>query len=358
MSFFPRFFPIVAALTLTWVISTQAHAETPPSHADSTWSDTLWEQGNAFLKEGKLREASQSFREITQKQVGTSHYTEAHEALGRTLLAMNQPREAIPYLEQARRAWGASEKADSPIQLLIQARLQSGDARGATLLAREWITRLESAQKKRGDKTPDSKLQGALLSEIEGRMTLKQNERAATQLRDPRLAPQLLNAEHRGQAGTLHLWLGKRKCERPRPKHLSEAQALSEIERHGLCLRELTPTLGETIESGASAWISRSLEFFRDANLTWLERCQQAPLPPATSRKTPSELKSYLDELQSEQVRRCRQLTREWLAALAKPERPPIVIQESLNSTQETHWEAFRTALRKSAETKLGRLDP
>jgi len=359
MGFLPRFFPKVRVLlTFACVISTQAFVVFPICHVGASVSVTLWEQGQSFFKEGKLKEASHAFREISRNHVGSQHYTEAHEALGRTLLAMNQPQEAIPHLEQARRAWGASEKADPANQLLIQARLRSRDYRGATLLAREWITRLESAQKKRGEKKPDSKLQGALLSEVEGRIHLNQDERATTQLRDPRLAAEQLSADHRGQAGTLHLWLGKRKCERPRPKRLSEEQALREIERHGLCLQELTRTLSETIESGAAAEISRSLEFFREAHSTWMERCQQAPLPPATSKKTPSELKSYTDELQSEQIRRCRKLTQGWLAALAKPERPPIVIQESLNFTQETHWEAFRSSLRKTAETKLGRLDP
>ena len=327
----------------------------------AAWPDLLWEQGQKAIQAHQAADAIPPLREIIAKYPASAHFTDAHEALGLSYLEIGKPKEAIPFLEIARRAWGTSHRSWSPTLLLIEALLESGNARGATLQARELRMNLEKRRDLKKTPGTETTLQEAILFEVNGRILLNQDPRADLQLKDPRLTSPQTPTSISGKKAWLELWIMQRGCDLSTKSAQSETQALAALEKVSLCARALTPLFQTVLDANDQKSTQRSKQVLHAGVANWLDRCNRVPppaRPPGSRQKTPVETESYREELGLEQRRRCKIQVREWLAALAKPERSPIVLQENLNSTGTVEWDAFRAFLRKSAEEKLGRLDP
>jgi hypothetical protein len=360
---------LLFALMISW----NAHLS---ANEPSDWDEQLWKSATSALADHRPAEAIAPLREIQKKFPGSRHFTESLEALGKAYLIQQQPKLALPALEQARRAWGNSPRSWPPGLLLIQALLDLQRSERAILQAIE----LQKQVAAHLESTPQARVtfQDALLLEIEGRIRLNQDERAKALLNHPQLERKDLHPEQAARRNWLLLRLHARSCmaqsslnpgkpaskgriwpwiskDKQPPRALSESAAFEQLERIGLCAAEAVPLYRDGLWLPAPQTLARATQEMRGILEFWMDRCNLATSP--ISKMQPDELARYQAELTQEQRRRCRGRVKEILEALAKEQRPPILLQELLN-TPGPYLEDLRGFIQRAAEQRLGRLEP
>ena len=357
---------LLLAWSISWTLSVRA-AET------SNWDEQLWKTAQSALSEKRPAEAIAPLQEILKKFPGSRHYTESLESLGKAYLMQKQPKLALPQLEQARRARGASPRSWEPGLLLIQTLMDLGRTERSLLQAIE----LQKQVSPLVESNPQARAtyQSALLFEVEGRIRMNQDERGLSLLKHPQLESPGLTSELAGRRDWLNLRLHARSCmalssvkpgaraaiwpwlpkSKQPPRALSEAGAFEQLERIGLCTAESVPLYRQVLWLPAPEAIARATSETHEILEFWMDRCDLAPNP--VTPMEPEEKVRYQSELKQEQRRRCRERSKEILLALAKDERPPILIHEPLN-TPGPYLEELRVFIQRTAEQKLGRLAP
>ena len=246
------------------------------SSIDSNTS-ALFERGQNAFQSKKYEQAITPLKEIVEHHPGFPQLFEVKRLLGKSLLALKNPQEALPYLKEIVETTPLTHPQAVLIRLdLGEAYLQNQQNQLAYLTALE-IEKLQNHP----HFSPEEKVRGLLIKGISTlRTEQKEKREELTQLilssiegQSPSISDSL-----KTQVQTFKLEFKLHSCSRFfMEKNLNEQQILDQYDRQGLCLLEafnLYPTLFKTSDP---ALLAHATGLLKKAFLDYEIRAQSPP---------------------------------------------------------------------------------
>lgn len=251
-----------------------------PAHPEFT--ETLRLLGEARLKSSQPEKAIRPLRDFVEARDNTLEGLKAKLTLGRAYLESEKLSEALLITTEL-----LNRHAKKPLAPTLHA---------ATLLLKSEIL---------FEKKKDSRSDDALASANSVLARLK-NQTAASE-----------TTALKGQAHWIALKLKLRTCSKyPSAKRLSEDQAIDQLERRGVCLKEALIDYQGALEAGTEPWVEQSTQAIQEAYAAHDGICRNPPAP--LSSRSSLQLKRYKQELAQKTSQGCRSKYRETLDILKK----------------------------------------
>ena len=278
---------------------------------ESSWGPTsekeaqvLWVEGQKSLENEKFQEAISYFRRLIDRYPAQEGYFQAHSLLGQAYLEMGQPEKAIPLLQ-----FFISNQSDRVE--LAKARLILGHCYIHLKKYDEaYLLTNELNQQHKKQLLPLELRLESLIIQAHASFGLHQNLRTelALDAAEKKMIPGM-SSRIKGLFNHLKLSLKIRMCEQfPSQKLLSDGQLQNQMERRGLCLQESLIILKKVIQSqhlqsiqGSFTELSSAFRNYRDSCLHPFQYLAKV----AKNKRTPSEEKSYREELTDFTFKNC-----------------------------------------------------
>lgn len=271
-------------------------------------AQVIWTNGKKAFQNEQWQEAVNYLTRYIDRYPAAPNFSEAHLLLGKALLFLARPKEAIKpirYFISFNQNTIAAKRAQID---LCEAYLQMKKYHEALLTADEIIKK----KLKTGLITPDL-IAEALLYKAKALINLERDSNAQTSLTAAKkeienIAPGSLTEQREyllGQSLFVELWLKGKECGRLASKSgLSEDQVINQIERRGICLHEEALILAKALELPESTAQRMSLDSYLKDMQTFAKACKS---PPArTGKLTQQQIQRYKKELSELLLPKCK----------------------------------------------------
>lgn len=260
----------------------------------------LWKEGKAAHLAGNHVEAVRLLQRLVDRYPSAPGYLDAHLLLGRSLLALGDPKAAVAPLKyfiqgSSNGKSPQADLADSARLALVKAQLALSKPREAYLLAEETLAR---AIKRKNQLIVIE----ALVAKGNSQIGLNQDARARRSLESARAglkdsSPKSDDRALEGMATVLGLNLKARDCERfPSAKRLEEDQVRDQLDRRGDCLLEAQLLYKDLLAIAHDPSSREGTSVLASAFADYLVACRNPPDP--VGNRSQAELKRYRGELE------------------------------------------------------------
>ena len=292
----------------------------------------LLSDGNDAFEARNYEDAAVKLKRLVARYPGYPGYLPAHLTLGRALLALNRPEEAVAPLKYYVSASKTPKARGWGRVYLARAYLLTGKPREALSMSGE-IEREKILPGGVGGAKTDAEaadlVAESLLIRARALMALERDAEALTAVTSARkLDP--WRPGTRGESAGLELELVLRSCARmSTPGPLAEDQVRNQLERRGVCLSESLIPLRTIAETGDKTSLEEATKAELKAWENFSQACANPPKPPENlpdkkKKRTPEQLKEYFKELDQVLREDCRKRAASALGILAEWSYPTL----------------------------------
>ncbi len=278
------------------IASSTSEGPTSPSE-----SEFLWKAGQDEALSGKYQDAAFHLARLVDRYPGHSAYLKAHFLLGRTLVELGRPKEAVKPLKYYINDSGKSSGGVDGRIWLGRAYLDSKNFHEAFLIAKE-VENLKSQA------DPSSQAE-ALVIKARAQVGLNQDGKASQTLDSAKKLIQESVSTVMATAQWTDLQIKTRTCSKlASVGPLDESQLRDQLERRGNCILEALILFKKTAEAQDPKWSEKARLVTWEAFESYSKACEKPLIPKATRPKnrTKTQLAKYQKELTAFLIQDCQ----------------------------------------------------